>query len=135
MAKGRKGNKELYILLLEMHNKIADCLNHLAAEKESLEDAADALARVRRMRDQMGEMLSAAVSESGVPYDSARKLKELKGAIDGLDTMIDEFDRKSKEMLGAAGDLARTWNGLEAEINVILERIESKPHGGEPYIR
>ncbi|MDE1855736.1 MAG: hypothetical protein KGH49_00670 [Candidatus Micrarchaeota archaeon] len=131
---GRKPNKEeiskVYRLILELHNKVADSLNHMAIEKENLEDTIDALNRAIKMSGELGSILS----DSGAD-EAIQKLKRFNLVQKQLSRALSEYSEQGKLLFSTAGEFAQSWNALEEELSVVLEKFGSKHSSSPPYIR
>lgn len=131
--KGKAGRDEInkmYPLILELHNKIADSLNHLATEKENLEDAIDALNRIKKM----GQELEKLMVDS--KFDGVSKKLDKFNAIEArLDKALSDYSQGNKFVFNVASEFAHSWNMLEEELGAVIEKINSKTSSTPPYIR
>lgn len=123
--------KAMYKLVVELHNKVTDSLNHLAYEKESLEDAADALTRVRKMTKEMDEYIT--LFSQGSSYDPAQ-MEKFKQLAEKFDRELSNYTKSNKKVFDAATDFAQQWNVMEEELGKILES-NGKKMQPPPYIR
>ncbi|MDE1850648.1 MAG: hypothetical protein KGH54_02525 [Candidatus Micrarchaeota archaeon] len=135
MAKKIIDNTELYRVTLEMHNKVADCLSHLAAEKESMEDAIDALNRVKKMSRELDGLLAKAAAEAGLEYDTKKQLRALGNSAKRLEKILAEHNSKNKFLFGAAGIFAQSWGLIEGEVQEVIGKSAGKAPKMPPYIR
>ncbi|MDE1869552.1 MAG: hypothetical protein KGH71_01025 [Candidatus Micrarchaeota archaeon] len=127
--------KRVYHLVLELHNKVADCLNHLAVEKESLEDMVDALNRVKKMSAEMELSLSHLKMQSGGDEASLSQLRQFRQSEQKLELLLADYSARNKLVFSYAGEFAQSWNQIEEQLGLLIEKLKSNPENPPPYIR
>lgn len=120
---------QIYHLLLEMHNKVADSLNHLSVEKESLEDTVDAINRVKKMCAELESVLGPESEEAKA------RVKNFESVQKKLEKELANYSERNRSLFSSASNYAQSWNELESELGIELEKLKSRPRQPPPYIR